>query len=94
MECLLVNYGEISFLACSTYVREIFRFDDHHLCDCRIRAAIRLTMPNRQQLITKLLSKRTTEEIDVYAEEIVQACNIIDRTTQELFETHRMTKLP
>ena len=51
-------------------------------------------MPNRQQLITKLLSKRTTEEIDVYAEEIVQACNIIDRTTQELFETHRMTKLP
>lgn len=58
-----------------------------------IRAAIKLTLPNREQLISKLLSKRTSEEIDVYADEIVQACNIIDRTTQELFETHQLTKL-
>lgn len=61
---------------------------------CSIRAAIKLTLPNREQLIGKLLSKRTPEEIDVYADEIVQACNIIDRKTQELFETHQMTKLP
>ncbi len=59
----------------------------------RIRAAIKLTIPNRQDLINKLLSKRSSEEIDRYADEIVQSCNIIDRTTQELFVVHHMTKL-
>jgi hypothetical protein len=59
----------------------------------RIRAAIKLTIPNRQDLINKLVSKRSSEEIDCYADEIVKSCNIIDRTTQELFEVHHMTKL-
>jgi hypothetical protein len=59
----------------------------------RIRAAIKLTIPNRKELINKLVSKRSSEEIDRYADEVIQSCNTIDRTTQELFEAHQMTKL-
>jgi len=58
-----------------------------------VRVAIKLTLPNRQDLFEKLLNKRSFEEIDVLADEIVQSCNIIERTTQELFETHQLTKL-
>ena len=60
----------------------------------RIRAALKLTLPTRHDLINKLISKRTPEEIDVFAEDIVQACNTIERTTDQLFEAQGMTKLP
>lgn len=58
-----------------------------------IHAAIKLTLPTRRDLINKLISKRSPEEIDVFADEIVRSCNIIERTTQDLFETYQMTKL-
>ncbi len=59
----------------------------------RIRVAIKLTLPTREDLIDKLLSKRSADDIDLYTDEIVRSCNIIERTTQELFETHNLTKL-
>jgi len=58
-----------------------------------VRLAIKLTVPNRQDLFEKLLNKRSFEEIDVLADEIVQSCHIIERITQELYETHRLTNL-
>lgn len=57
-------------------------------------AAIKLTVPNRQELVNKLIAKRTTEELNVYADEIVQACNTIERITQELFKANNLVKLP
>jgi len=59
----------------------------------RIRAALKLTLPNRQELVDKLLSKQSPDEIDVYCDEIIRSCNIIERTTQEVFETYGLTKL-
>ncbi len=59
----------------------------------RIRVAIKLTLPTREDLIDKLLSKRSADDIDLYTDEIIRSCNIIERTTQELFETHNLTKL-
>lgn len=57
-------------------------------------AAIKLTVPNRQELVNKLIAKRTTEELNMYADEIVQACNTIERITQELFKANNLVKLP
>lgn len=59
-----------------------------------IRAALKLTLPSRQDLISKFAGSLSSEEIDRYSEEIIRSCNIIERTTQELFETHNLTKLP
>ncbi|CAF4798148.1 unnamed protein product, partial [Rotaria socialis] len=59
-----------------------------------IIGAIKVAVPNRQELVNKLLTKRTTDEINTYADEIVQACNMIERTTQELFKTYNLVKLP
>jgi hypothetical protein len=60
----------------------------------RIHAAIKLTVPDRQSLIDKLLNKRSTSELDTFSTDIVQSCNTIERTTQEIFEMHHLTKLP
>ena len=60
----------------------------------RITAAIKVVLPNRQELINKLITKRNIEEIHTYADEIIQSCNIIEKTTQELFKTHNLTRLP
>ncbi|CAF0830281.1 unnamed protein product [Rotaria sordida] len=59
-----------------------------------IHAAIRLTVPNRHILINKLLNKRSYEEIDSLAFEIVQSCNKIESITQELYEKYHLTRLP
>lgn len=59
-----------------------------------VRAAIKITVPNRQELIDKLVSKRTPAEIEQYTDEIVRSCNIIEHTTEQLFETNNLTKLP
>jgi len=59
-----------------------------------IHAAIRLTVPDRRTLINKLLSKRSSDEIYSFSADIVQSCNLIESTTQELFEIHHLTKLP
>lgn len=60
----------------------------------RIHAAIKLTVPNRDVLINKLLTKRSSDEIDSLCLDIVESCNKIESNTQELFETHHLTKLP
>ena len=60
----------------------------------RVHAALKLTLPNRQDLINKLLTKRTPDEINVFSDEIIQSCNIIERTTPELFRKNGLTKLP
>ena len=60
----------------------------------RIHAAIKLTVPDRQTLISKLLSTGNSSEIDGLSIDIVQSCNTIERITQELFEMHQLTKLP
>lgn len=60
----------------------------------RIHAAIKLTVPDRRTLISKLLNRRNSDEIDSLSIDIVQSCNKIESTTQELFETHNLTKLP
>jgi hypothetical protein len=60
----------------------------------RIHAALKLTLPSRRDLINKLISKQSSDEIDTYADEIVRSCQIIERTTQKLFETYQLTKLP
>ncbi len=60
----------------------------------RIHAAIKLTVPDRHTLISKLLSKRSQDEIDALSSDIVQSCIQIENTTQELYETHQLTKLP
>jgi len=59
-----------------------------------IHAAIRLTVPDRRTLINKLLNKRSSDEIYSFSADIVQSCNLIESTTQELFEIHHLTKLP
>ena len=59
----------------------------------RIHAALKLTLPNRQDLINKLLTKRTPDEINVFSDEIIQSCNIIERITHELFRKNGLTKL-
>lgn len=59
-----------------------------------VRAALKLTLPNRQDLIRKFACSLSPDEIDQYSEEIVHSCTMIERTTQELFETHNLTKLP
>jgi hypothetical protein len=53
-----------------------------------------LTVPDRRTLISKLLNKRSADEIDSISIDIVQSCNTIESTTQELFEMHHLTKLP
>ncbi|CAF1582971.1 unnamed protein product [Adineta ricciae] len=58
-----------------------------------IHAALKLTLPNRQDLINKLLTERTPDEINVFSDEIIQSCNIIERTTHELFRKNGLTKL-
>ncbi len=60
----------------------------------RIHAAVKLTVPDRRSLISKLLNKRNPDEIDALSSDIVQSCNTIENTTQELFEMHHLTKLP
>jgi hypothetical protein len=60
----------------------------------RIHAAIKLTVPDRRTLISKLLNRRSVAELDSMAADIVQSCNTIESTTQELFETYNLTKLP
>jgi len=59
-----------------------------------IHAAIRLTVPDRRTLISKLLNKRSFDEIYSLSADIVQSCNTIESMTQELFEIHHLTKLP
>ena len=51
-------------------------------------------MPDRQTLIEKLLNKRNPDDIDALSEDIVRSCDTIERITQELFESHQLTKLP
>jgi hypothetical protein len=53
-----------------------------------------MTLPSRQDLINKLISKQSSDEIDIYTDEVIRSCQIIERTTQNLFETYHMTKLP
>ncbi len=60
----------------------------------RIRAAIKLTVPDRRTLINKLLNKRSSDEIDSLSSDIIQSCNKIENTTQGLYERHHLTKLP
>lgn len=60
----------------------------------RIHAAIKLTVPDRQTLISKLLNDRSSDEIDALSIDIVQSCDKIERITQELFASHHLTKLP
>lgn len=56
--------------------------------------AIRSTLPSRHELLNRLISKRTPEEIDRYAADIVVSCDTIEQTTQELFETYQINMLP
>ena len=60
----------------------------------RITAAIKLTLPSRQELLNKLLMKRSPDEIRTYADEIIESCTVIERTAQELFKSHNLTSLP
>ena len=60
----------------------------------RIHAAIKLTVPDRQTLIRKLLSEGSSNDIDALSVDIVQSCNTIERTTQDLFDMHNLTELP
>ncbi|CAF3489317.1 unnamed protein product [Rotaria sp. Silwood1] len=80
-------------IACNAYSATLAQF---HLWPVRytIMGAIKLTLPSRQELVNKLLTDRSTDEINTYTDEIVQACNTIERTTQELFKTYNLTKLP
>ncbi|CAF3068714.1 unnamed protein product [Rotaria sp. Silwood2] len=80
-------------IACNAYSATLAQF---HSWPVRytIMAAIKLTLPSRQDLVNKLLTERSTDEINAYTDEIVQACNTIERTTQELFKTYNLTKLP
>ncbi|CAF3434932.1 unnamed protein product [Rotaria socialis] len=80
-------------IACNAYSATLAQY---HSWPIRytIIGAIKVAVPNRQELVNKLLTKRTTDEINTYADEIVQACNMIERTTQELFKTYNLVKLP
>lgn len=97
MERLFIDNGQISFVACQTHVNFVvlkIETNFRHGFSFRIRAALKLTLPSRHDLINKLISKCSPEEIDIFAEEIIQACNTIEKTTEELFEAQGMTKLP
>ncbi|CAF0934749.1 unnamed protein product [Adineta steineri] len=80
-------------IACNAYSHTLGRF---HSWPVRytIHTAIKLTVPNRQDLIKKFVSNRSAEEIDVFSGEIVQSCNTIEHTTQKLFRSYHLTKLP
>ncbi|CAF1176881.1 unnamed protein product [Rotaria sordida] len=80
-------------IACNAYSATMAQFHSWPV-KYTIMAAIKLTLPNRQELVNKLLTERTTDEINTYTDEIVQACNTIELTTQELFKTYNLTKLP
>ena len=60
----------------------------------RIHAAIKLTVPDRQTLIRKLLSEGSSNDIDALSVDIVQSCNTIEQTTRALFDIHHLTDLP
>ena len=51
----------------------------------RIHAALKITLPSRQDLINKLISKQSPDEIDTYADEIIRSCQTIERTTRKTF---------
>ncbi|CAF0720058.1 unnamed protein product [Adineta steineri] len=80
-------------IACNAYSHTLGRF---HSWPVRytIHTAIKLTVPNRQDLIKKFVNNRSAEEIDVFSGEIVQSCNTIEHTTQKLFRSYHLTKLP
>ncbi|UJR15733.1 hypothetical protein I4U23_002668 [Adineta vaga] len=59
-----------------------------------IHAAIKLTVPDRQTLVDKLLNKRNPDEVETISLDIIKACNVIETTTQELFQKHHLTRLP
>lgn len=70
-----------------------FNIVESHPSLSRIHAAIKLTVPDRPTLISRLLSKGNSNEIDGLSIDIVESCNMIERITQELFEMHNLTKL-
>lgn len=70
-----------------------FNIVESHPSLSRIHAAIKLTVPDRPTLISRLLSKGNSNEIDGLSIDIVESCNTIERVTQELFEMHNLTKL-
>jgi hypothetical protein len=81
IECCTTNGIDLTRLVFTdenmNRLSHLFTFDLY----ARIHAAIKLTLPTRHDLVNKLISKRSPEEIDAYAEEIVHACNTIERTT-------------
>ncbi|CAF1010606.1 unnamed protein product [Didymodactylos carnosus] len=58
-----------------------------------IHAAIKLTIPTREQLIEKMICNRSAEELDAIARDLVEACNKIEQTTQDLYEKNNLLNL-
>lgn len=59
-----------------------------------ITTAMKFTLPSRQELVNKLTLVRTVEELHIFVDEIVEACNNIERITAELYKVHDLTNLP
>ncbi|CAF0862861.1 unnamed protein product [Didymodactylos carnosus] len=58
-----------------------------------VHAAIKLTAPSREMFIEKLLQDRKMDELVMILADLVQACDTIDKTTEDLFKTNNLLNL-